>query len=159
MTRLPCAAFAVATLLSGIARGDEPNERPAARCVAQFIHALADGHGVDPKLDKLKPYLAKAPFTAWKRFVLLDEKKFHVAPNDTDRFTLPNGKQLSITYVEHVVKDDQKHRLRLRLEVDDGPKKLLNTTFTLKEGGMVLEAGQKHAGGLLVLGLSCETPK
>ena len=49
------------------------------------------------------------------------------------------------------------HRLRLRLEIEDGAKKLLNTVFVLDEGGMVLSAGQRHLSGLLVLGLRCET--
>jgi hypothetical protein len=158
---LACLAFFAAAVLSaGVARADEPAApKSKAKCVVMIIHALPDGQGVqamDPKIDSLKPYLEKGPFTAWKRFSLLDEKSFDVSTNDTDRFTLPNGKQVAITYVDHVKREDGKHRLRLRLEIEDGPRKLLNTVFVLDEGGVVLSAGQKHLNGLLILGIRCE---
>lgn len=160
---LACLAFAIVTAWAGAARADDPSPKAKAKCVVMIIHALPDAQGgqgpnpkIDPKIDSLRPYLEKGPFTAWKRFSLLEEKSFDVSTSDTDRFSLPNGKQVTITYIDHVRREDGKHRLRLRLEIEDGPKKLLNTVFVLDEGGVVLSAGQKHLGGLLILGIRCE---
>jgi hypothetical protein len=137
-------------------------EEPHATCYVRMIQASHEGSGIDPKITRLRPYLEQAPFTAWKKFTLLDEKDMTLAPASTDKFTLPNGKQASLTYVDHVFTADKKHRLRLRLEVTDpakeGGKKILNTTFVLDEGGVVLQAGWKHQNMLLILGFSCDIP-
>ena len=34
---------------------------------------------------------------------------------------------------------------------------MLDTTFVLDEGGVVLLVGQKHQGGVLIIGVSCKT--
>jgi hypothetical protein len=49
--------------------------------------------------------------------------------------------------------------MRLRLVIDDKAKKgkMIDTTFVLDEGGVVLQGGQKYQGGILVLGISCKT--
>jgi hypothetical protein len=42
----------------------------------------------------------------------------------------------------------------------DDPKKhsrMLDTTFKLDEGGVVLHVGQHYQGGVLILGVSCKT--
>jgi hypothetical protein len=133
-------------------------ESPKATCMLRSIQASPTGEGIDPRLTRLKPYLEKAPFTAWKKFDLMDEKELTLAPASSGQTTLPNGNHASLTYVDHVMSPQGKHRLRLRLEIDHGDKKELNTTFVLDEGGVVLQAGQKHGGALLILGVSCEIP-
>ncbi len=155
LQRSACLALGIALgLVARPARAGEPH----AICYVRMIQASHEGSGIDPKITRLRPYLEKAPFTAWKKFTLLDEKDMTVAPSTTDRFTLPNGKQASLTYVDHVFTPEGKHRLRLRLEISDGEKKILNTTFVLDEGGVVLQAGQKHGNGTLILGFSCDIP-
>jgi hypothetical protein len=154
LVKLRLLAACSVLLTAGAAFAEEYH----AKCFVRMIQASHDGHGVDPKITRLRPYLEKPPFTAWKHFQLIDEKDMTVAPNTTDRFTLPNGKQASLTYVDHVLSPEGKHRLRLRLEIEDAAKKVLNTTFVLDEGGVVLQAGQKHGGGLLILGFSCDIP-
>jgi len=142
----------IAVGLAAGARAQEP-----ARCKVQMVQALADGGGVDPRLERLKPYFQKPPFTAWKKFTLLEEKTFEVKPGAPASFALPSGRQAQLTYVDHVLREGGKHRLRLKLAIDDGAKRLLETVIVLDEGGVFLEAGQKLAAGLLVLAFSCLT--
>jgi hypothetical protein len=109
-----------------------------ARCKVQMVHALEGVGGIDARLERLKPYLEKPPFTSWKKFVLLEEKA-------------------SLTYVDHLPRDPGRHRLRLKLAIADGDKKVLETVLVLDEGGVFLQAGQKLQTGLLVLAFSCLT--
>ncbi len=139
-------------LVAAGASADEP-----ARCKIQIVHALEGPGSIDPKLERLKPHLEKPPFTAWKRFALLEEKELEVKPGAPADFTLPNGKQGSLTYVDHLLRDGGKHRLRLKLAISDSGKKLLETVIVLDEGGVFLQAGQKLQAGLLVLAFSCLT--
>jgi hypothetical protein len=147
--------------LSARARADEP----LAECAVRLIEAdpEADSPGastpfIDPKITNLKEYLTKAPFTSWKQFKLVDEKHLRLGPHAAEEFSLPNGRQASITYVDHLLREDHKHRLRLRLTIHHGPKQVLDTVFVLDEGGVVLQAGQKCQKGRLILGISCEIP-
>jgi len=41
---------------------------------------------LEPKIETLRPYLSQAPFTAWQKFSLLDEKTFELAPKGTQDF-------------------------------------------------------------------------
>jgi hypothetical protein len=132
-----------------------PDDEPVANCEVRIIHALHEGEGIDARITKLRPYLEKAPFTAWKQFKLLEDKDLPLAPHATDKFRLPNGKEGSLTYVDHLLREDRKHRLRLRLAIHDGAKEVMNTVFVLDEGGVVVQAGQHYQRGLLILGVSC----
>jgi hypothetical protein len=148
--------IAVGTFVTGgAAVADAP---PKANCDVRMIQASHDGSGIDERITRLRPYLEKAPFTAWKKFQLLGNKELVLAPETNEKFELPNGNSASLTYVEHVMSPKGKHRLRLKLEIDHGDKKEVNTTFVLDEGGVVLQAGQKIGGGMLILGVSCEIP-
>jgi hypothetical protein len=141
-------------------RAARADEQPLARCSVRIVHALheldATAPAIDPRLTRLRPYLDKPPFTAWKQFKLLDDKQLPLPPRQTDRFDLPNGKVGSLTYVDHLLTDDKRHRLRLRLQIHDGARTLVNTVFVLDEGGVVVQAGQHFQKGLLILGVSCE---
>ena len=52
---------AALVLASGAARAE------TATCDVPIVHALPGGGAtqIDPKIDRLRPYLSKAPFTAW----------------------------------------------------------------------------------------------
>ena len=153
----PLLAVAAVASLGGAALADELH----ASCSVRVIKASQDGEGIDPRITRMREYLQKPPLNAWKKFTLLDEKDVVVAPKATNRFDLPNGRHASLSYVDHVLTPQGKHRLRLHLEIADSAnsvKKLLNTTFVLDEGGVVLSAGQKYQNGLLILGFSCDIP-
>jgi hypothetical protein len=149
---LALSLLGVAVGVPALAAGDEP--QPS--CGVKVILASHEGAGLDPKLNALKHYLAKDPFTAYKSFQLVDEKKWAVRPSQTDKLKLPNGKEMALTYLETVSGTNGAKRVRMRLEITDDAKKLLNTTFALDEGAYVLQAGQRHGNGLLILGLSCD---
>lgn len=150
-------AFGAGLLAAGPARAD--NKTPAtADCSVRMIDAFHEPGGVDSRITVLRPYLERAPFTAWRSFRLVEEKNITIAHETTQKFALPNGSQAALTFVQHLLRPDGKHRLRLRLEIEKSGQKVLDTTFVLDEGGVVLQAGQKHGRGLLVLGFSCAIP-
>jgi hypothetical protein len=136
------------------ARADE-----SANCTVTIIHALHEEGGIDPKITRLRKLLETDSFAAFKSFQLLEEKKLQVKVSGSDRIALPNGKQATLTYLEHLKQADGRTRLRLKLEIEDGGKKLLSTTIGLEEGKPFVQAGQKHGKGLLVLGFACEAAK
>jgi hypothetical protein len=131
-------------------------DQPGAVCTVDVIHALQEGSGIDPKLDRFKAKLEKPPFNAWKQFKLLGSNQLEIGHKASGKVTLPNGKIATLTYLDHV-EQGSKHRVRTQLEVLDGSKRLMQTVFVLDEGGVVLQAGQKYEGGMLVLAVSCQS--
>ena len=146
----------VVLALCGVARADEP--APDAKCKVRIVLAQRDGNGIDPRITRLRPYLEQPPFTAWHQFKLLEEKDLDLAPHGAAPFDLPNGRKGKLTYVDHFIANKE-HRLRINLTIDRPDKQMLNTTFVLDEDGVVLQAGQRHQGGRLILGISCKTAK
>jgi len=135
----------------------------SATCDVPVIHALHNGDDgkapeIDPRINRLKPYLEKAPFTAWREFKLLDRKELTIAEKESSVFALPNGREATLSFVDHTSGPGD-HRLRLKLAIEDKAKKgkMLDTTFVLDEGGVVLQVGQRFDGGVLVVGVSCKT--
>jgi len=118
---------------------------------------------IDPRIDRLRPYLLRPPFTAWREFQLLDSKTLELQPQVPSSFTLPNGKVVALTFLEHLPDAGRKrHRVRVQLEISgshtgqNGPSaSSLKTVFVVEEGGLVLQAGQPHRHGMLVVGTSC----
>ena len=143
---------------AGTARADHP-----ARCTIRVIHAVDPGAQpsaevkIDPKLDKLRPYLLKPPFSAWREFILLEKKFVTLETKTPSAFVLPNGKPASLSFIEHLPDEPgHPHRVRLQLQIGDPAHPSLNTVFVVDEGGVVLQAGQHYNKGLLILGTSCE---
>ncbi|MEO6954681.1 MAG: hypothetical protein ABI321_22975 [Polyangia bacterium] len=111
---------------------------------------------LDPRIDRLRSFLLKPPFTAWRTFELLDSKTLDVVEGVPQSFTLPNQKVATLTLVQHLPDTGGKHhRLRMQLELGKGTPNSLKTVFVIDEGGLVLQAGQPHRHGILVLGTSC----
>jgi hypothetical protein len=142
--------------LMGVARADEP--APSAACDVRIVHALKEVGGIDPRITLLRPYLEKAQFAEWRQFKLLEEKQIKLLPHGSATFDLPNGRKGTLTYVDHFIADKE-HRMRLKLTIDRPDKRMLDTTFVLDEGGVVLQGGQKHGNGRLILGITCKTEK
>ena len=153
--------WAVVALLLGAASVAHA-ETEGARCIVRIIHAIDAGTAgattdvkIDSKIDRLRPYLLKPPFTAWREFVLLDRHSVDLEIKVPQKFPLPNGKTATLTFVEHLPATDGKHhRVRMQLQID-GPHPL-DTVFVVHEGGVVLQAGQRFQNGLLVLATSCD---
>jgi hypothetical protein len=152
------AAFGLLVTFAGVARA-----QATAVCDVPIIHAQHNGDDgraptIDERIQRLKPYLQKAPFTAWRDFKLLDRKELRVVEQSSSSFTLPNGREATLTFLDHT-EGPGDHRLRLQIKFEDKAKatKMLDTTFVLDEGGWTILAGQKFEGGILVLGVSCRT--
>ena len=58
--------------------------------------------------------------------------------------------------VQITVVDIRGDKVRLLIEISDGPRKLLTTTLGLRRGGMVLVGGPSHKAGVLILIISAE---
>ncbi len=153
--RVGLAVVLVAVPLA-LAQADEP--APAASCDVRVVHALKEGSGIDPRITKLRPYLEKAHFSEWHQFKLLDDKQLKLQPQGAAGFELPNGRKVTLTYLDHFIAENE-HRLRIRLTIDRPDKRVLETTFVLDEGGVVLQGGQKYENGRLILGITCKTEK
>jgi hypothetical protein len=113
---------------------------------------------LDPQIDRLKPYLTKAPFTAWHEFKLMDANHIQVPEKGSTSFELANGRKATLTFFGHANGADE-HRLRLRLVVEHPEKnhRVLDTTFILDEGGVMLHAGQQKQTGMWIVAVSCKT--
>lgn len=128
-------------------------------CHLWIVHALPDAGGVDPRLGRLKRRLEKPPFAEWKKFDLLEEKTLQLQPNAPSKFTLPNGRQGTLTLLQ-VIDKGSKRRLELQLTVtEEGNKRSLDTKFEVDEGRIFMTAGQKHLNGTLILGVGCDKDK
>ncbi|MDB4965467.1 MAG: hypothetical protein JWN44_1156 [Myxococcales bacterium] len=116
------------------------------------------GLQLDPSLERLKPYLTKAPFTSWHEFKMMDANHVQVPANGSATFALPNGRQATLTFFGHATGSDE-HRLRLKLVVEHPEKhhKVLDTTFVLDEGGVMLHVGQQKETGVWIVAVSCKT--
>lgn len=141
-------------------------QEPNARCVVQIMQAVEiqpppppPTPQLEPKIEALRPYLSQAPFTAWQKFALLDEKTIELAPKAGHDFQLPNGKPATFTFLEHMpISKKGRHRVRVQLQIGDPAKRALSTIFIAPEGKVVLQVLQMphpKDKGLLVLGTSC----
>ena len=148
------ALGAVMLLVGGAARAE------SAKCDVPIVHALPGGGAtqIDPKIDQLRPYLSKAPFTAWHDFRLLDRKTLTLPEGGGATFTMPDNRPATLTFLGHTAGPGE-HRMRLRLVIEHPEKqhRVLDTTFTLDEGGVVLHVGHRHDNGVLILAVSCKT--
>jgi hypothetical protein len=148
-------ALGAVMLLAGSAARAE-----SATCDVPIIHALPGGGAtqIDPKIDMLKAYLSKAPFTAWHDFRLLDRKWLTLAEGASSTFMMPDNRPATLTFLGHTAGPGE-HRMRLRLVIEHPEKqhRVLDTTFVLDEGGVVLHVGHRHDNGVLILGVSCKT--
>lgn len=154
--RTLAALGCVAALFAGrMARAED------ASCDVPVIHAVpgaAANTSIDPRIGSLRSYLTRPPFTAWHQFKLLDRKKLQVTQGGSQSFVLPNQRQATLSFLGHT-QGPGEHRLRLRLRINhpEGKHRVLDTTFVLDEGGVVLHVGQQHQGGVLILAVSCKT--
>jgi hypothetical protein len=151
----------LAAALPALLGRSSPARAEVATCEIPVIQALHNGDdgkapSIDPDIRRLKPYLLRAPFTAWREFKLIDRKELTIPLTGSGDFDLPNGRKAQLSFLEHMLGPGD-HRMRLHLTIDEHGKKVLDTTFVLDEGGVVLHAGQRYQGGILVLGVTCKT--
>ena len=133
---------------------------PAVKCTIRSILAEEKAGGsIDKRLTFMRREFGKPPFSAYRTLRLLDSRDLLIAQGSNQRVNLPNGKILRLTFKERLL--GRKDRLRLRMHLSITPPNerrfLPGTLFTIGNNGTLLVAGDKHKGGTLVVGITCQT--
>ncbi|MGK4002014.1 hypothetical protein WMF31_05280 [Sorangium sp. So ce1036] len=147
---------------SAVAQGQAPPPAPAqpSDAAATFelvvLHATNDGTGIDPKIGKM-PELGKPPFSAYNSYKLLERTKIGVQKGKPTTTKLPDGSVLMVSLKDVLAakKRDESKRYVISTSIQ---KPGGNTFLPLLEvnasaGENFFVAGQKHKGGVLVLGV------
>ena len=124
----------------------------AAALPAEVLIVLgsADGTGSDPQLEKIAA-LRKPPFDSFSKKTLLQRNELMLEPGTPGELDLPNGRKLRLSLIEKL-KDG---RLRLSVSINrPGQRDYLPLlTVASAPGDPFFVAGQKHAGGTLIIGV------
>ncbi len=111
--------------------------------------ASNEGSRIDPQLADIRTKL-KAMFD-YTSYRMLDRRKRTLAIGETGDFGLPGGRSMRVTPVPSAG-----NKVRLAVQLQEGPRKLLTTTLGLSRGGMVLVGGPSYQNGVLILIISAD---
>lgn len=113
------------------------------------VYASNEGTSIDPALGTIRGKLhSMFNYTSYR---MLDRKRRSLSVGETGEFELPGRRTMRATPLS--VHGD---KVRLSVQISDGPRNLLTTTLGLRRGGMVLVGGPSHQAGVLILILSAE---
>jgi hypothetical protein len=137
--------------LRATAAAQSPQSAPqAALTEVLIVLGRSEGSEVDPALAPLKA-LYKPPFDAFPSKTLLQRAELTLQTGKDSEAALPNGRTLHLTLTE-VLPDG---RLRLKVSVGRSGERdyLPLMTVTAAPGDPFFIAGQKYAGGTLIVGV------
>ena len=145
-------------LLSSLASAPARAQAPTAQCSMTEFLASNDKKGVDPKLEKLKGKLTKAPFTAYDTFTSLGDSAATLGRGKPTATKLANG-QVTLLFKDKLTVADAKARLRLGIEIDDKTgTRILSTVVTMDSGDTIIQGPKPYEQkGSWFLALSCTT--
>jgi hypothetical protein len=113
------------------------------------VYASNEGTSIDPALGTIRGKLhSMFNYTSYR---MLDRKRRSLSVGEAGEFELPGRLAMRATPLPA-----QGDKVRLLIQISDGPRKLLTTTLGLRRGGMVLVGGPSHQAGVLILILSAE---
>ena len=113
------------------------------------VYASNEGTSIDPALGTIRGKLRSMfNYTSYR---MLDRKRRSLAVGETGEFELPGRRTMRATPLPA-----QGDKVRLSIQISDGPRMLLTTTLGLRRGGMVLVGGPSHQAGVLILIISAE---
>jgi len=113
------------------------------------VYASNEGTSIDPALGTIREKLRSMfNYTSYR---MLDRKRRSLSVGETGEFDLPGRRTMRATLLP--ARGD---KVRLSLQISEGPRKLLATTLGLRRGGMVLVGGPTHQAGVLILLISAE---
>jgi len=113
------------------------------------VYASNEGTSMDPALGTLRGKLQSMfNYTSYR---MLDRKRRSLAVGEAGEFELPGRRMMRATLLSAEGK-----KVRLSVQISDGPKNLLSTTLGLSRGGVVLVGGPSHQAGVLILIISAE---
>jgi hypothetical protein len=120
-----------------------------------ILHATNDGTGIDPKIGKM-PELEKPPFSAYNSYKLLERAKLGLGKGKATTTKLPNDSVLMVSLKDVIPpkKKGESKRFVIKASIQDpGGKEFLPLLeVNAKAGENFFVAGQKHKGGILVIG-------
>ena len=151
----------VAVVLLGgaaVAQADPGTEGDdQVNCTVRSMLGATKAGGVDKRLASLRAKFSKPPFSSYKTIRLLSSKALKIGHGKLQQTQLPTGKILRLTFKEALL---VKKKVRLRMHLSITPPKaksfLPGTLFTIANGGTLLVAGDPHADGTLIVGITCK---
>ncbi|MGZ8447892.1 MAG: hypothetical protein ACXWWM_08965, partial [Candidatus Deferrimicrobiaceae bacterium] len=103
----------------------------------------------DPALGTIRGKLRSMfNYTSYR---MLDRRRRTLSGGEAGEFELPGRRTMWATPLPA-----HGDKVRLSIQISDGPRKLLTTTLGLRRGGMVLVGGPTHQSGVLILIISAE---
>jgi len=104
---------------------------------------------IDPKLKSI-PALQKPPFNSFGAMELIATHAVTLTDAEPALVSLPNGRSLQIKLVERM--PDGRHKVSVSINRPD-KQDYLPLLTVIASGEPFFVAGQKHAGGTLVIGV------
>lgn len=150
----PGRAFAQAGAATATeAREPAAQGAPLAAQPAEVMVVLGETGetGIDPAIDELDA-LKRAPFDSFTKKTLLSKVALMLEPGKQAEVALPNGRKLRIQLLEKTAAG----RFRVSLSINRPGKQdyLPLMTVAAAAGDPFFVAGQKHAGGTLIIGIT-----
>jgi hypothetical protein len=121
-------------------------EGSAVMSHVRVIHATPGERGapvMDPALQPIASYLSRSFGARYASFRELDQRALRLARGERTGFTLPDGRDLGLTY-----RGDERDFILLFMELPH-----LKTTVKVRNGGLFFQAGQPFEGGILILAI------
>ena len=113
------------------------------------VYASNEGNAIDPALGTIRGKLRSMfNYTSYR---VLDRKRRFLAVGEAGEFELPGRRTMRATPLPA-----RRDKVRLSIQISDGPRMLLTTTLGLRRGGMVLVGGPSHQAGVLIFIISAE---
>ncbi len=113
------------------------------------VYASNEGSAMDPALGTIRGKLRSMfNYTSYR---MLDRKRRSLAVGEAGEFELPGRRTMRATPLPA-----RRDKVRLSIQISDGPRMLLSTTLGLRRGGMVLVGGPSHQAGVLIFIISAE---
>lgn len=113
------------------------------------VYASNEGTSIDPALGTIRGKLQSMfNYTSYR---MLDRKRRSLSVGEAGEFDLPGRRTMRATLLP--ARGD---KVRLTVQISEGPRNLLTTTLGLRRGGMVLVGGPTHQAGVLILIISAE---
>ena len=145
------AGNAAAPLASGARPARAPSLRPVSQPLAAevlILHATNEKKGIDPRIGNL-PELAKAPFSNYDSYEVLDRARLPLTKDDPQNLKLPNGRTLQVRLLDEPGPDSV--RLSASINRPNGKEFLPLLEVKAHVGQAFIVAGQSHKKGILVL--------
>ena len=140
------AALVTALVLAAITVSAPARSQSSVSLTVQVIHASNAGTSVDPALAKIRAQLGSMKYSSYK---LLETRPFSTALGAKHAMPLPGGRTLDL-YPFGLSGGS----LELLVTINDGSKRLLDTTFRLSNNGTILVGGPTYGDGVLLVAIS-----